>query len=341
MLGLRRSVFAAAFVTYACLVGGSWGIAGCARQPLSRGPAAPVEPARKTLNVTGAGTALERLTSEPVSEQVPAISPDGSTLLFGVSVFEKGKTEPKIQTLVAVNPNTRAQRTLYTAETSRASDPAWYPDGTSYVYSSDSPGNRSLVRALTAAPNAAISVIASGEVAPGAAAPTLSPDGKRVAFNMLVRDTLNVAVIDANGSHLTILGEGFHPTWSPDGSAVAFVRKVGEYSQIVLVDPTTGTDLVQLTSGEFDHRTPAWSPDGQYIEFFHDARVAQGGAREQANESLHRQARRNRSHPADGRRLLFDHTELGRGQLDLFRFGPGGELRHLASEADGQVCRTR
>jgi Tol biopolymer transport system component len=34
-----------------------------------------------------------------------------------------------------------------------------------------------------------------------------------------------------------------------------------------LVDPETGTNLVQLTSGEFDHHNPAWSPDGQFLVF--------------------------------------------------------------------------
>jgi TolB protein len=266
MFGFRVSKFAATTAVTSCLIGLSAATTGCL-QPLVQGRSANAEPVRKTLSVTGAGTALERLTSEPVSERSPAISSDGTTLLFDVHVYNTSCGDANTKTLVAINPNTRAQRTLYTADTSRSFGPTWFPDGSSYVYASDSPGNQSLVRALTAAPNAAISVIASGEVAPYASGPSMSPDGKRVAFNMVVRDTWNVAVIDTDGSHLTILGEGADPAWSPDGSALAFRRTVGGHNQLFLIDPSSGTDLVQLTSGEFDNHSPAWSPDGQYIAF--------------------------------------------------------------------------
>jgi hypothetical protein len=36
------------------------------------------------------------------------------------------------------------------------------------------------------------------------------------------------------------------------------------------VNPDTGTDLVQLTSGEYDHAWPSWSPDAQYLVFSTD-----------------------------------------------------------------------
>jgi len=221
----------------------------------------------KELAVTGAGSALERLTSEDVSELHPAISPDGSTLLFEVRLYGPTSDEPEKQTLVAINPNTRAQRTLYTADTNKSDHPAWIPDGTSYVYASDSPGAWSLVRALTAAPNAAVGVIASGEIAPNVSWPSVAPDGKRVTFSTRLRGQWTIAVINIDGSHLTLLGEGDSPTWSPDGSRVAFSRNIGEHPQLFIVNPDTGSDLVQLTSGEWDNIQPAWSPDAQYIVF--------------------------------------------------------------------------
>jgi len=230
-------------------------------------PPPPVAARIKELNVTGAGSALERLTSEAVSEMHPAISPDGSTLLFEVRVYGPTSDVPEKQTLVAINPNTRAQRTLYTADTNKSDHPAWLPDGSSYVYASDSPGAWSLVRALTASPNAAVGVIAAGEIAPDVSVPSVSPDGKRVVFATRLRGTWTIAVIHVDGSHLTLLGEGTWPSWSPDSQRVAFSRTVGDHDQLFLVNPDTGSDLVQLTSGEWDNNTPAWSPDAQYIVF--------------------------------------------------------------------------
>jgi TolB protein len=242
-------------------------LAACKPPPVHVAPA-PVE---KTLAVTGAGSALERVTSDPLTETTPALSPDGKVLLFGVRVYESETSDDiKQKTLVSVDPNTRAQRTLFTSSNSFSEEPAWLPDQSSYVYSSNSPGQWSLVRALTASPNAAVSVIASGEIAPGASWPSVSPDGQRIAFATVVRGTSTLAVIGVDGSRFTLLGDGYKPSWSPDGSALVFERTVAGMGQLFLVNPETGTNLVQLTSGEVNHSYPSWSPDGKYIVFSTD-----------------------------------------------------------------------
>src|SRR5262249_20401555 len=154
-----------------------------------------------------------------------------------------------------------------TSTNSLSDHPVWLPDQSSYVYSSNSPGDWSLVRALTASPNAAVNVIASGEIAPSASWPTVSPDGKRVAFSTTIRGVLTIGVINLDGSRLTLIGEGTTPAWSPDGKQLAFSRSVSGHDHLFLVNADTGTDLIQLTSGEFEHMSPSWSPDGQYIVF--------------------------------------------------------------------------
>jgi TolB protein len=230
--------------------------------------ACDVQPARTALDVTGAGSVLERVTTEPIDEGAPAISPDGRILLFGVTTsVPVAESVVYKRTLVAVDPNTRAQRTLYTSDRTTSFDAAWLPDGASYIYVSDNPGSLSLVRALTAAPNSAVNVIASGEVTPSPREPTLSPDGKRVAFTTSAHGVDQIAVIGSDGSRLTILGEGSSPAWGPDGHYLAFCRPIAGQRQLFVVDPDTGTNLVQLTTGGYDHSEPAWSPDGQFIVF--------------------------------------------------------------------------
>lgn len=217
------------------------------------------------MGTTGAANLLERITSEAIDETEPDISPDGKILLFA-AMCDRTST-CKGQQLVGVDPNTRGQRTMYTGGNGRSRGPKWLPDGSSYLYASDSPGAWSLVRALTSTPNAAINVVAPGEIAPNVASPTISPDGKRVAFATTTKSVSSIAVINIDGSHLTLLGEGSHPAWSPDGQRIAFTRNANKFDHIFLVDPDTGTSVVQVTSGDFNHSDPCWSPDGKHIAF--------------------------------------------------------------------------
>ena len=255
------------------LAAGGLGAASCepVYVPVAAPPvasAAPLPPAKKSLAVTGAGAALERLTTEPTTENRPQISPDGRLLLFHVMVFESETSDRiKQEVLNAIDPNTRANRTVYTSTNSFSRDPAWLPDQSSYIYASNAPGDWSLVRALSAAPNAAVSVVAAHDIAPGASWPSVSPDGTRVAFSAQIRGVDNIGIIGMDGSRFTLLGEGSSPAWSPDGGSLTFVRSVNGYDQLFLVNPTDGTGLVQLTTGDTRNDSPAWSPDGQYIVF--------------------------------------------------------------------------
>lgn len=227
-----------------------------------------VEAPKRSLAVTGAGAALERLTTEPTTERRPQISPDGHILLFQVTVYESDTSDLiKQEVLNGVNPNTRANRTVYTSTNCLSNGPAWLPDQSSYVYASNASGAWGLVRALSAAPNAAVSVVAAGDIAPGASWPAVSPDGSRVAFSVEVRGVRNIGIIGIDGSRFTLLGEGNMPSWSPDGQTLAFVRTVNGYDQLFLVNAADGTGLVQLTTGEVRNDFPSWSPDGQYIVF--------------------------------------------------------------------------
>lgn len=244
--------------------------AGCHRrryyaQPVVvEAPPAPAAPAHQ-LNVTGAGRALARVTSDPVDELMPAIAPQGDVVLFETRVWQDRALVQ--QTIVGVDPETGATRTLFTSPNSKSSGPAWVPDGSSFVFASDSSGRPSVVRSMAAQPNAAISVIAGGDAAPNPGHPSVSPDGHRVAFHASIRGRTQIIVIGTDGSRLTMLGEGQRPAWSPDGKKIAFSRKVGEYSQIFMLNADSGTNLVQLTNDLADNDNPAWSPNGRVLLF--------------------------------------------------------------------------
>jgi len=233
-------------------------------QPIGGEPVPQQQP--QILAVTGASQSLSPVTQDQLDEDQAALSPDGSTLLFH-TWWADPSTQQNRFAIVGTDPNTGARRSIYTSQNSSAHSPAWLPDGSSFVYVSDAVGQPSLVRALSSAPNAGVAVVLSASVAPNPMHPSVSPDGRRVAFHAEIRGSPQIGVVGVDGSGLTILGDGYNPAWSPDGSKLAFTRTVSGFDQLFLVDPNTGTGLVQLTNEASLNRAPAWSPDGAYLVF--------------------------------------------------------------------------
>ena len=312
---------------------------GCCSKP-------PCDPAKESckvtitthaLSVTGGGQALSRITKEPVEERYPAISPDGKTLLFTVKTYGANHAIREA-TIDGVDPDTGARRTLYTATSTMAGAPSWLPDGSVFVYPSNAPGQWSVVRALSNSPNAAVSVITSGD---GAARPSVSPDGTHVAFSTTIRGTWNVAVSGIDGSQLTLLGEGDNPAWSPDGSRIAFTRNVNGHDHIFLADAKTGTNLVQITSGDVDDDLAAWSPDGKVIVFASNRgwNTRKGGGEDTtANLFVLNPDGTGLTQLTDGDGFSLDpawgfdgwiyFSSNQAGNFDLWRLKPAGELAH-------------
>jgi len=93
----------------------------------------------------------------------------------------------------------------------------------------------------------------------------VSPDGTRVAFDMLG----DIYVMPITGGTPTRIAEGLsyeqQPRWSPDGSRIAFVSDRGGGDNIWLMN-VDGSNKKQLTKEDFRLlNQPSWSPDGRYI----------------------------------------------------------------------------
>lgn len=109
--------------------------------------------------------------------------------------------------------------------------------------------------------------------------PSLSPDGKQVAYFSDRSGEYELCVRPADGSgaerQVTHLGPGFryHITWSPDGKRVVFVDQA---MRINLCDLDTGK-VQQVDKGLFLFHEPleqfraAWSPDSRWIAYPRDA----------------------------------------------------------------------
>ncbi|HEU5098207.1 MAG TPA: hypothetical protein VFU22_04125, partial [Roseiflexaceae bacterium] len=101
-------------------------------------------------------------------------------------------------------------------------------------------------------------------------APTLSPDGRRVAYS---KDG-DIFVVNADGSQNTrVTNDAAHdsfPSWSPDGQRIAFARD-SDGTRFLYVMHADGSQQLQLTNSLVNNFLPglhySWSPDGQRIAF--------------------------------------------------------------------------
>jgi Tol biopolymer transport system component/DNA-binding winged helix-turn-helix (wHTH) protein len=100
--------------------------------------------------------------------------------------------------------------------------------------------------------------------------PSISPDGRRIAFESNRNGNIEVWVCDVDGSNvlqLTSFGVATGtPRWSPDGGLIAFDSRFGGESNLYTVDPAGGVPA-KLNIDVSDSSMPGWSPDGKWIYF--------------------------------------------------------------------------
>jgi len=167
--------------------------------------------------------------------------------------------------------------TPLTSDTNTNWNPVWSPDGEYLYFASDRSGSTNLWRIPVDE--------RSGETrgqpepvttpAPYLAHPSLSADGKRIAYaSVLVTANIQQLAMDPSG---TPKGE---PAWvttgsrrwanpepSPDGEWVAFYSLTQPGGHLYVAHPD-GTAMRQLTSDSATDRLPRWSPDGKWIACF-------------------------------------------------------------------------
>lgn len=187
--------------------------------------------------------------------------------------------------------------------------------------------------------------------------PRWSPDGSTIAFLRKVDKAAQLALIPADGGEARILTdlplgvEGFE--WSPDGSTIAAVGVswVDEWADLtddqrskkprrmtfvpyrfdnlgwvhdrrrhIWLVPVDGSEPRCLTPGDFDERSPAWSPDGKTIAAITDR--SDGRGLEPGGDVVE---------------IDVDTGEIGlavpRGNWSLPAYGPDGRLHLLGDES--------
>ena len=175
--------------------------------------------------------------------------------------------------------------------------------------------------------------------------PAWSRDGRRIAFVSRRSGSLDVYVMNADGSDTRRLtstrDEDRHPSFAPDGRQIAFQRGLGE----LFVAGLDGERARRVTDDLAEESEPAWSPDGQWIAY---VRRAPGTSiREiwlvRPDGSGRRQLTKRRStiyEPAwspDGTRIAFASESPGR-ILEIFEIRVDGtRLRKVTDSMEDTV----
>lgn len=197
----------------------------------------------------------------------PAVSPDGRRVAFAalgdIWVMNNGGQPARV-----------------TNDRFLDSHPAWSPDGTQLVFSSDRAGNTDLwIRDLTTGSDRRLTNGPTSDMTPA-----WSPDGTRVAFVAIGGlFTGDVRAVNLRTGDLRTVSRGVFgpsaPTWLPDGRRLMFARLrpystrfregVNEFVSVSVDGLGEHAFLPVLHQGS-DVRAgggPVWSPDGSKIAF--------------------------------------------------------------------------
>ena len=104
--------------------------------------------------------------------------------------------------------------------------------------------------------------------------PSISPNGKRIAFVSERTGGRQIWICDADGSNsvqLTSFGGSFlyGPRWSPDGQVIGFTGPDGPKAHIYVVS-AKGGKARRLISDSVEDEWPYWSRDGKWLYFISD-----------------------------------------------------------------------
>ena len=154
-----------------------------------------------------------------------------------------------------------------TAGTGWEADARISPDGSDIVYAAEGPDGNVDLWLVDVRGGNPIRLTSDPAVD---RSPAWFPDGSSIAFTSERSDPPGVwKTPRLGGAATTLVGSAEAPAISPDGTRIAFTRSdsrgLRRIAVAPLADPAAARVITTDRDGLWDHRTPAWSPDGRSI----------------------------------------------------------------------------
>ena len=206
------------------------------------------------------GSGRRRITHDGAGYEAPAISRDGRRIAY--AQYNNGTRGIYLMNADGTDRSLLISRSLFDGE------PAWSPDGSQIAFRSLNPGpygdyGRIFVINVDGTGLRQVSPETDPATYSFDGSPSWSPDGSKIAYDR----NGQTAIINADGTGLTLIGGGEHPSWSPDGTRFAF-EGVSEGTTHIYVCNADGSNPVRITSGSPNQENTAhWSPDSRRIVF--------------------------------------------------------------------------
>jgi Tol biopolymer transport system component len=177
--------------------------------------------------------------------------------------------------------------------------------------------------------------------------PSLSPDGRRVAFQRTVLGNEDVWIFEFEGKHLIRLTSDPHsdsfPHWSPDSRQIVFSAERNGLAQIFRMEPGGSDQAEQLTEGPNPKASSDWSSDGKYLLYVEQH--PQNGTdlwvlplEQPANSrkpTLFRGTQfneRSGQFSPDGKWIAYTSDVTGQDEVYISAFPPSGVERQVSNE---------
>ena len=209
---------------------------------------------------TSSASELVRITDDEAPEFNPKLSSDGKKLLYTVRDDAKSGSEKwSIRMKGDVNKPGFSPIT-----DGHCLNPSWHPNGDKFIYSYFK--GVEPILAVSSTQSLGITFVAQKGFGEFDNSSSYSPDGDRILMSTLIQGKSAIGIVNSNGQNFTLIGEGATPIWHPTQNLISFVKDSGGYSHIFFYN-LENNQITQITSGEYHHLNPSFSPNGERFVF--------------------------------------------------------------------------
>ncbi|MBR9758666.1 MAG: hypothetical protein GYB39_11315 [Algicola sp.] len=209
--------------------------------------------------VSASATELTRITDDFVPEFQPQISPDGLKMIYAI------RDDAKTVNQFSIRLKTDILAPGFNPLIDKSDSPSWIDDE-EFLFSYQASKRiiaRSKINQL------GIKYLGQGNYGDFDTSPQMISNKAKVVINTKISGEHNIALLNPDGSGLTIIEKGSYPKWHPSKNVLLFYALSGDKYQLFELNLDTN-QKTQITSGTSNSFEGNYSPNGEYITFISD-----------------------------------------------------------------------